>query len=315
VANVPKFTHLVNPFRAQAGSEHDIAQRVTFASIRTAVDYAKARGTDVDVVATCYEEDVPSVEPPARMLPLLQRSIQDLAKLKPLRKFPLMGDLLKVAAENSNGEYLIYTNIDITLQPYFYHHVAWLLKWIGRYSNAFVINRRTVSKASDPSELPKLYAEYGQGHLGYDCFVFPRAWVPDMDLGLLCIGTHLFDSTLFAMMDLRSGFKTRCFARQQLTLHLGDDGYMERKPEYMAYNQKEATRLMAAAREKYGKPIPWWAEFTRRELLIEQEIHAGPPLPLGRRLVWRAIEQMSLRQTRSLLNAYLKGIDRPDLVN
>jgi hypothetical protein len=307
LASNPVFTHLINPFRAAPGSEHDTAQRMTLASIRTAMAYARQRGTDVDLAAACYEEDVPAVEPPARLLPLLQRSVQDIQPMTPLRKFPLIGDLLKTAADNSSGDYLIYTNVDIILQPYFYHHVARLLRWLGGYAPAFVINRRQVSMASDPSELPRLYAEDGQGHLGYDCFVFPRNWVGDLELGNLCIGTHLFDGVLFAMVDWRSGFKTRCFARQRLTLHMGDDGNWHRMQQYMDYNDAEARRLMALVKSRMPRPAPPWSEFNWRDVMITSGSFTGPPVPLMRKIAWRLIENTSLFLTRRLLSDYRRS--------
>jgi hypothetical protein len=304
----PTFTHLINPFLSPPGSEHDVAKRITFASIRTALAYAKARGTAVDCAAACYEEDVPAMEPPARLLPLLTRSVQDIAPMTPLRKFPLIGDLLKTAAQNSDGEYLIYTNIDIILQPYFYHHVARLLRWIKGYAPAFVINRRVVSTAKDPAELPRLYAEAGTSHLGYDCFVFPRSWATEIDLGNLCIGTHLFDGVLFAMLDQRSGYRMQCFSRQHLTLHMGDDGAWHTMQQYKDYNETEAKRLMASAKDKPGKPIPPWSAFAWRDLFINTGTFVGPPAPLHRKIAWRLIEEISLRQTRRLLNQYLKEL-------
>jgi hypothetical protein len=311
LARAATFTHLINPFRAPPGSEHDIAQRMTFASIRKALEYARRRGTEVDLAATCYEEDVPAVDSSARLLPLLQRSVQDIAPMTPVRKFPLVGDLLKIAADNSGADYLIFTNIDIIPQPFFYYHVAGLLRWIGGYAPAFVINRRKVSMANDPRELPRLYAEDGQGHLGFDCFVFPRAWVSDLDLGQLCIGTHLFDGVLFALLDQRSGHRMQCFARQRLTLHMGDDGSWHTMQQYKEHNEKEARRLIAEARVKARQPIPPWSGFAWRELFIETGAFAGPRPPLHRKILWRFIEEISLRRSRWLLGDYLKSLPKP----
>jgi len=308
LASNPTFTHLINPFRAVNGSEHDVAQRMTFASIRTALDYAKKRGTEVDLVAVCYEEDVPAVEAPARVLPLLSRSVQDISPMTPVRTFPLIADLLRIAAENSTGDYLIYTNIDIILQPFFYDHVARLLRWIRGYAPAFVINRRAVSTAKDPAELPRLYAEPGKSHLGYDCFVFPRAWATEIDLGNLCIGTHLFDGVLFALLDQRSGYRMQCFSRQHLTLHMGDDGTWNTMQQYKDFNETEAKRLMAEARNKPGKPIPPWSAFAWRDLFINTGTFVGPRAPLHQKIIWRLIEETSLRQTRRLLRYYLKEL-------
>jgi hypothetical protein len=304
------FTHLINPFRSAPGSEYDVTSRLTFASIRTAMAYAKTRGVDVDLISVCYPEDLPAVEPPSRPFPVLNRSVQDFKTLNPVKKFPLVGDLVKAAGEHGTGDYIVFTNIDIILQPFFYSHVADLLRRIGKYAPAFVINRRIVSMGvTDPLGLPGLYAEDGRPHLGYDCFVFPRAWAAKIDTGSLCIGTNLFDSVLFALLDQQSGYKMRCFARQRLTLHMGDDQkYLK---EYMEYNRLESIRVMAEARAKADRPIPPWSAFAWRELLVNNGVFVGSPVPLHHKIAWRLIEEMSLRKTRRLLRDYLKTLPKP----
>jgi hypothetical protein len=130
--------------------------------------------------------------------------------------------------------------------------------------------------------------------------------VQDLDLGLLCIGTHLFDAVLFAMLDLRCGFKTRCFCRQRLTLHMGDDGAWQSMQQYKDYNEAEARRLMANARNRMNQsPHPWTA-FAARDLLITHGSFEVPRPPLPARIAWRLIEEASLFRTRRLLKDYLK---------
>ena len=44
-----RFTHLLNPFTAKPGSEHDIAQRVTFQALRNAAEESSRNGVGVEV--------------------------------------------------------------------------------------------------------------------------------------------------------------------------------------------------------------------------------------------------------------------------
>ena len=65
--------------------------------------------------------------------------------------------------EETDAEYLIYTNVDIAQMPYFYSSVC---KLIEHGLDAFVINHRTISKQylSVP-EPPVMYTEIGKQHL------------------------------------------------------------------------------------------------------------------------------------------------------
>ncbi|MBC7957090.1 MAG: hypothetical protein H7Y33_14615, partial [Cytophagales bacterium] len=49
-----RFTHLLNPFNAKPGSEHDIAQRVTFQALRNAAEESTRAGLGVEVLAVVY---------------------------------------------------------------------------------------------------------------------------------------------------------------------------------------------------------------------------------------------------------------------
>ena len=65
--------------------------------------------------------------------------------------------------EETNAEYLVYTNVDIALMPYFYSSVC---KLIEHGLDAFVIIRRTISKQYlSVLEPPDMYTEIGQQHL------------------------------------------------------------------------------------------------------------------------------------------------------
>src|SRR5215471_10391283 len=114
------FSHIINPFPAAEGSEHWIASRITFASLRRAVEEAGRAGLDVEVRAVVLRGDERAIEPPAVAAPMLTRTIQDVRSLKPARPLPLITDILAKGAEGARGDYLIFSNMDIAVQPHFY---------------------------------------------------------------------------------------------------------------------------------------------------------------------------------------------------
>lgn len=248
---------MVNPFPAKPGSEHDRAQRVTFASMRRAVAEAEADGPEVEVVAAILPGDEAAVEPPTRPAAWLERTVTDLAAFKNKRPLPLVGDLLRVGAEagadtdtddgggNHEPDYLIYTNIDIALQPHFYRAVADKIETLGR-DRGFVINRRTIpAPYAGPDDLEAMYHEPGERHPGWDCFVFPMAWVSRMDLGDSCIGSLWFAGLLLANMDILSGFRSVIYRDDHLTFHIGDDKQWVSMTEYEQHNLNEAVAAMS----------------------------------------------------------------------
>lgn len=250
-----QFTHIINPFAVPSGSEHDIAQRVSFASLRNSVAYAEEHGVSVEVLAVCYPEDAPAVEAPARLLPPLERSVQDIRAIKPVRKFPLLVDILEAGARHGVGEYLVFTNIDISTQPHFYVEVQKILT-SGEYApRACLINRRLISSHyTSVSELPAMYADTGFPHPGYDCFVFPRAWVQDLCLERVCIGTRHFDYLLIANLDLLSNHRLMIYRDICLTFHIGNDETWWTRIEYDNYNVEETIRAIQAMLAKYPAP-------------------------------------------------------------
>ena len=100
----------------------------------------------------------------------------------------MIRDILDRLYAASDADYFIYTNVDIALMPHFYTAVTQLIE---TGVDAMVINRRTIAKSpSDPAHLPLMWAQVGEKHPGYDCFVFRRDAYPNFDLGTACIGAN-----------------------------------------------------------------------------------------------------------------------------
>lgn len=251
-----RFTHVINPFAA-AGSEHGRAQQVTFASLRRAVEEAKREGIGVEVLAVTFPEDLETVEAPARGVGRLERSVQEIRRLTPVRRFPLLTDLLRIAYEEGRGEYLVYSNIDIALQPHFYVAAAEMIRQQGMRDFAATITRRTIGdQFQSPDELAAMYTAPSLPHPGCDCFIFPRRYVPELRLGNVCIGTRFFDWLLVANLDAISGFQFQKLEQEHLTFHIGDDRSWVARVNYERFNLRETLAAMRELRARYPAPPP-----------------------------------------------------------
>ena len=98
-----RFTHVINPFTARPGTNHGRAQAVTFASMRRAVREAENAGIGVEIFGAVFPEDRGVVEPPVVPIAELTRSVQDITALKPVKRLPLLADILDVPHRHGCG--------------------------------------------------------------------------------------------------------------------------------------------------------------------------------------------------------------------
>jgi hypothetical protein len=127
--------------------------------------------------------------------------------------------------------------------PYFYQSV---LTYISQGYDAFTINRRTIGDHyQDLSEIPQMYADIGEPHRGWDCFVFRRDIFPDFHLGAVCIGAPLVGLAFLSNLITFSK-KFRQFTREHLTFHQGDDRAWHGSvyADYAKHNQLEVLELL-----------------------------------------------------------------------
>ncbi len=273
-----RFTHLLNPFTAKPGSEHDIAQRVTFQALRNAAEESTRAGIGVEVLSVVYPQDVSSAEAPSRVVAELSRSVQDVHPMSPPRMFPLVRDLLDLAAQHGQGDYIVFTNVDISPQPFLYKVLDELMK--SDPQRAVIVNRRTIPRViSDPAQIALAYREPGNSHHGHDCFVFPRAWVPQLVLNDVCIGAPWWDYALLANLDALSRFRMFTYLHQRLTFHLGDDRAWTALSDYDAYNQQQVLAVIEALEQRHGKApaesrFAWVAQRTRRQPASQRSLAA-----------------------------------------
>ena len=168
---------------------------------------------------------------------LLNQSVLDQHSFEKPIKLPLIKDILDRLYAESKADYLIYTNVDIAVQPNFYSKIK---EFIEKGHDAFMINRRRISgQYNSVEQLEEMYKEKGKKHPGFDCFVFHRSLYPNFGLGKICIGVPFFEITL--SQNLFAWAKNpKVFMDEFLTFHIGMEIFKKRAPkEYFKYNQKE----------------------------------------------------------------------------
>jgi hypothetical protein len=183
--------------------------------------------------------------------PGLKRSIIDIKNFKQKRKLPLIKDILDALYKSSKADYMIYTNVDIALQPYFYQTVSHIIQ---QGYDAFIINRRTIpGKYKTLEEIPQMLAEIGEKHQGWDCFIFHRSLYPKFKLRKTIIGAGWFGRVMITNMA--------CFAKRftifedlHLTFHIGNDKVWQdpQWDDYLEHNKNECQRILMKFDRKYG---------------------------------------------------------------
>lgn len=247
--NVFRLAHGVNPVAAPAGSPFRRVQEITFNTMTAARSFSEGE-VHVDMVTAQYEEDRSVIPDVFRTTPDLDRSVLDAAPFRKKKKLPLLADILERLYHHTTADYLLFTNVDIALQPHFYAAVA---RIADAGHDAFVINRRTLPDTfGSVADIPLMYAHLGEDHKGYDCFVFHRRLYEAFDLGRVCVGTAWVGRALLANLALLAANFTE-LRSAHLTFHIGDDCSWRNDDfaDYLEFNRREyfaAFERLAASR-------------------------------------------------------------------
>lgn len=246
-----QIAHLVHPVIVPSASDLVMAQPVTFETMQRAKVFAR-NDADVQLYAVQYQDEERLPLPPDFIRTAdLNRSVGDVKSFRIRRKLAMIKDLLDTLEQSSGADYFIYTNVDIALQPYFYSAVARLID-LGH--DAFIINRRTVTaRHTRIEELPLMYAELGEPHPGWDCFIFKRSLHPRFRLGQACIGTDWIGRVMVTnLATLGSNFKV--FTDLHLTFHLGDERIWknDQYSDYAEHNKQECREILLHFEQEFG---------------------------------------------------------------
>lgn len=227
--------HIVNPVKVSESSDLFYAQDITFASMLKAKEEATS-SVKVSLFTCQYEEDQEIVPKDFKNLGNLERSVLDRNSALSARKLPLIADIIELLAKNTDAEYLIYTNVDIGLMPYFYNYVA---EKINEGFDALVINRRRLQAIyTKVEELPLIYADLGASHPGFDCFVFKRSLFDKFILGDICVGIS-FIGVALAHNVFTLAERPLFVPDAHLSFHIGTEVLVPRSNVFYKHNRQE----------------------------------------------------------------------------
>lgn len=219
------FLHIINPVKVSNGSDLFHAQPITFESMARAKKYAEYNDHDIQVCqVACHFEEDREVIPDYFENYLLSNSVKEIDRFKNEKKLPFIKDILSCAQEYSS-DYVVYSNVDISLYPNFYSSVKALIE---EGNDAICINRNTIVDYDDLN-LEAIYGVRGVPHEGIDCFVIKRELLSEFVLKESIIGTGPV-GLIFAMNMLIFSKKMKWITEGNFTFHLGDDkAWLNRK--------------------------------------------------------------------------------------
>jgi hypothetical protein len=272
--------HLINPVKAPVYTELNYVQPITFESMRLAAKQALP-DVRVDLLTTQFPEDHEIIPDYFIKTQDLEQSILDYGLFPRQKKFPLLRDLISRLYESTEAPYLIYTNVDIGLQPYFYNEVA---NRIRSGLDAFIINRRRIpARFTKIEELPQILSLPGEPHPGFDCFVFHRSIYPKFKFENVCIGIPYiemaFSQNLFCYAN-----NFQLFDSDYLTFHIGMEIFKKRDKAYLEHNKREFWKVIDKMdADLDSRKFPWGQRnlFNR---MIRWGLHPAIPIRLALKL-------------------------------
>lgn len=257
-ATPARIVHLVNPFRSPSGDCDDRTQALTYETMRRARDFSP--DLPIHLTAVVAETDADCVPDGFDLAGTLNRTVDRVAQFENPRPLPLLFDILQSGhhhaadlagrhGDSPEDVFLIYTNADICLMPHFYDAIAGL---VAHGFDTMTINRRTIPQHRRATgELAKMYAEFGQTHPGYDCFVFPLAHVDRYVRSDAFIGGDFVARSLLYNMVANSG-NMLMLRQAHLTFHIGNEREWSdpRFKDYREFNVKQAIHVLTSLAQR-----------------------------------------------------------------
>lgn len=229
-----KIAHIVNPVKVAKNNQLFNAQLITFQSMKRAREQANLSDLELIQCCTQYNEDEEVIPAHFQKLSNLKNSVNDInSKLKG-RKLPLIKDILYKTDEIENVDFIIYTNVDIALMPFFYDSVY---EYIKEGHDFITINRRRLeNKYESAQQLPSMYAELGKSHPGFDCFILKQSLLKKLHLDGICVGVPFLEVSLLHNL-LAVANNTKIIFDKHLTFHIGMNVLGFKRDEYYLHNR------------------------------------------------------------------------------
>ena len=229
-----KIAHIVNPVKVAKNNQLFAAQFITFESMKAAKNQAILSDFELIQCCTQYSEDEEVVPSYFKKLSNLKRSVNEVNSKLNGRKLPLIKDILSKTIEIKNVDYIIYTNVDIALMPFFYDTVH---QYIQDGHDFISINRRRLEDKYDSvNQLPKMYAELGKSHPGFDCFIFKQTLLEKLHLDGICVGVPFLEVSLLHNLMAVSENPKILFDKH-LSFHIGMNVLGFKKDAYYSHNR------------------------------------------------------------------------------
>ena len=226
--NKIRLAHVINIFNCKKDNPSFLyhAQPITFKSMRESQLHGERNGININLYTINYPEDDIIIPHFFKKLPHLQNStMKQFPKISGSKKLPIIQEIFDSILENTDEDYLIFTNSDIGVQLNFYQEIIEMIH--KETLKSFIINRRTIPKYKKGeiltiNDLNYIYKKKGEPHPGYDCFVIHRSILKNINMGLMFTGYPPWGSTLKRILNK---IDNNCilFKNKYLTFHLGDD--------------------------------------------------------------------------------------------
>ncbi len=232
--------HIINVVKKEENPELFTVQNITINSMLHAKNLS-AKAKDISFLSVGFFDNDPVIPSEFKQLPSLKNDTLR-ARVSQNRKLPFIKDILETAMNNSEADYFIYSNTDIAVMPFFYDTI---FNYINKGYDGLVINRRRIKDRFIQEEyLEAMYAEVGQSHPGYDCFVIKRTVLKKFILKNLSVGIPPLGNDLFHNV-FTFAENPVLFSEKHLTFHIGTTIIKDwGEPEIQKHNYKEYKALL-----------------------------------------------------------------------
>lgn len=287
-----RVAHIINPVKVNEKSDLHVAQPITFETMLRAKQNSEFNN-QIELYTTQFEEDKVVIPEGFQILSNLTRSVLDVNPKLSKRKLPLIGDILGKVNEIHSPDYVIFTNMDIALMPYFYDTV---FSYLNKGHDALVINRRRITdNYKSIEELPLMYADLGKSHPGFDCFVIKSELLDRFIFGDICVGISFLEATL--VHNIFSFAQNPLYIPDaHLTFHLGMDVLVARNNAFYKHNRTEFfTNIYPKLKPHFElKKFPYGTlPFPKRAIkwMLNPSIFTRNYLNLERKNIWQKIKK------------------------